>query len=329
MFDPGNGLPDRLIQSPCAVHVLRTAGLNRRELDGPLWSAPHHGVRQWAALDPDDPMVRIGAAAALLPSGCAISGWAAAYAHGITYLDGRAGSRLRDVLLLLTPGHRLHKRPGITPRRVKECPEITTAGLDFPCVTLARASADEMCLAYALEDAVVIADMATSTRTGQRTTSLTDLSVMVAEMRGARGIRRARAALRLASDRSASPPETRFRLVWVLEAGLPPPLVNCPIFSLDGDLLGYGDLVDEDAGVVGEFDGAQHRELGQYSSDIVRHEALERHNLTMFRGTILDLRRRASLRRRMRSAYERGMTRDRSKDRWTLTPPPWWLERAA
>lgn len=49
------------------------------------------------------------------------------------------------------------------------------------------------------------------------------------------------------------------RLIWVLDAILPPPSVNSPIYDLTGRLLGIADLLDLQAGVVGEFDGAEHR----------------------------------------------------------------------
>ena len=50
------------------------------------------------------------------------------------------------------------------------------------------------------------------------------------------------------------------RLVWVMDAGLPTPLCNEPVFSLDGQLLGYPDLFDPEAGSVGEYDGADHKD---------------------------------------------------------------------
>ena len=35
--------------------------------------------------------------------------------------------------------------------------------------------------------------------------------------------------------------------------------VNCPIQDLAGNLLGIADLLDEEAGLAVEFDGADHR----------------------------------------------------------------------
>ncbi len=45
-------------------------------------------------------------------------------------------------------------------------------------------------------------------------------------------------ALELADERSRSPSETRMRLIWILDAGLPRPVCNRAVFSLTGELLG-------------------------------------------------------------------------------------------
>ena len=73
------------------------------------------------------------------------------------------------------------------------------------------------------------------------------------------GVPFVRRALALAIDQSRSPQETRTRLVWILDAGLPPPLCNQPVFDLEGKLLGIPDLFDPVAGCVAEaFDILNH-----------------------------------------------------------------------
>ncbi len=76
---------------------------------------------------------------------------------------------------------------------------------------------------------------------------------------GARRIAFIRQAVEFADAASRSPWESRLRVFYVTVAGLPKPTVNVPIFDLDGRLLGIADLLDEEAGLVTEFDGAQHR----------------------------------------------------------------------
>jgi len=79
---------------------------------------------------------------------------------------------------------------------------------------------------------------------------LEELAAYVADHQGWRGVPQARRAVALAAAGVRSPPETRMRLAWVLGAGLPTPLVNRAVFDLTGNLLGYPDLLDPEAGTV-------------------------------------------------------------------------------
>jgi len=79
--------------------------------------------------------------------------------------------------------------------------------------------------------------------------------------------------------------------------------------------VGEPDLLDVEAATVGEYDGSQHRELRQHTSDNVREEGFERLNLTVVRATALDLwPHRAQLLGRLRDGWQRGDRRDRSRD---------------
>ena len=106
---------------------------------------------------------------------------------------------------------------------------------------------------------------------------------------GCRGVRRVSAALDLAGELSRSPNETRMRLVWVLDAGLPAPRVNQPVFDRGGRLLGIVDLLDVEAGLVGEYDGADHRGAARHAGDVGREDELRRAGLEVFRVTGPDL----------------------------------------
>ena len=66
---------------------------------------------------------------------------------------------------------------------------------------------------------------------------------------GPRGAPAVMRALDLASEYSRSPNETRTRLIWVLDARLPPPRCNQAVFDLSGRLLGFADLLDLQAGL--------------------------------------------------------------------------------
>ena len=118
---------------------------------------------------------------------------------------------------------------------------------------------------------------------------------------------RRRRALDLADGRAASGPESRLRYVWQVEAGLPKPTVNVAVLDSSGAFAGIPDLLDEASGLVGEYDGGQHRELVQHTNDNAREERLESLGLVVVRATSVDLKsRRTQLIARMRSGYQRA-----------------------
>jgi len=192
--------------------------------------------------------------------------------------------------------------------------------------TPVRTAYDGARLAPSLTEATVFVDMMLASGL----TTETELAVYLADHRPAwKGVGQARNALRFADGATRSPQETRLRMLWMINAALPRPLVNPPIFGWDGSLLGLADLLDPDAGTVGEYDGDQHRELNQHPRDNVREEAFEEHGLVVTRVTSLDLRNREATAARLARAWFRGESRDRSKDRWTLVQPNWYRRRTA
>jgi hypothetical protein len=117
---------------------------------------------------------------------------------------------------------------------------------------------------------------------------------------------------------------------YVTVAGLPRPLVNVPIFDLHGRLLGIADLLDEEAGLVTEFDGQDHCRRRQHRADNDREEEFEGAGLVVVRADSLDMtEHQKRLVARLRSGRRRGLERDRRKDRWTLVEPEWCLEAHA
>jgi len=110
-------------------------------------------------------------------------------------------------------------------------------------------------------------------------------------------------------------------LVWELDAGFDTPLANRPVWSLDGELLGIPDLLDVAAGVVGEYDGAHHRDRARHRRDVARTELFLKHGLEQFvvvAGDSDEL-----MVERMRAARERAARRPTSEPSWTIDPPPW------
>jgi hypothetical protein len=138
------------------------------------------------------------------------------------------------------------------------------------------------------------------------------------------GVPLARRVGALAIDGSRSPQETWMRLVWVLDAGLPPPLCNRPVFGRDGTLLGHPDLFDAEAGVVGEYDGADHLEEDRRRADRTREERFRDHRLEYFAVVRGELARTPLVAGRMHAARRRALFLSPERRPWTLEEPAWY-----
>jgi hypothetical protein len=143
-------------------------------------------------------------------------------------------------------------------------------------------------------------------------------------MAGWTGVPLVRAAIDLADEASRSPQETRLRLIWVLDARLPPPLVNPPVFDLDGNLLGYPDLLDVEAGHAVEYDGDDHRSAKRHSDDVGREQGFRRHRIEVTRVTGPDMASPALVVDRLLAGRALARFETPSQRSWTLAPPPWW-----
>lgn len=315
---PRPDLPPGLVARPLTTAAWRAAGVGRHELRNGLWTPVLRGVHGWLGTDATDPMVRILAVAELMPEGAVIGGWAALHLQGVSDLDGRTGPGARTLLPVLVcvgPVGRMRRRAGLEIDRSTLLSGDRTEARGIPVTSAVRSCIDVM-RRDGVEEGVVAGDA-----TGRfRVAGPGDLRAYVASHPGMKGIPAARIASGLVDARAASCPESRLRVVWVLEAGLPVPLVNRRIVDdEEGYLLAEADLLDPTAALVGEYDGSDHRELPRHTSDNVREEELERRNLTVVRATAIDLwPRRAQLVQRLRAAYADGSSRDRSRDRWAL-----------
>ena len=296
---------------------------SKSQLRGPKWRRSSHGryVPPEVELPPEQ---RIAEAAALLPGHGALGGWAAAYWHGVRLLDGggRSGRAPAPVLLCLGAQGKIRGRAHITPSRDRLPCEDVVLVRGLPTTTPLRTAFDGARLAADLREAVVFVDMMLTTRL----ISWESLSAYVDDHPGWQGIQQARDACVLAVRGSRSPPETRVRMVWVLDAGLPTPLVNREVFAAhDGRLLGIPDCLEQKSATALEYDGDDHRDLENHTQDNVREELLEDHGLAVVRVARLDLAgARDRLVHRMIRTHVRQLGRNLSGDRWTLEPPWWW-----
>jgi hypothetical protein len=275
-----------------------------------------------AEVDAHVPEQRVLEQGMRLRSGGAVTGWAACRMHGAAFFDGRRGDGVTEIPVPLDCGplHQIRRQPDDDLVRDILLDDEIVRVHGVPCTVPERATFDAMRYARDVREAVVAVDMMAAARL-----------VTVARMReyvdrhpAWTGVAKARDAAALADELSRSPQESRLRLVWQLDARRPRPLVNPPVFDLDGRLLGYPDLLDPMAGVVGEYDGDDHRSPVRHSADVDRESRLRDHDLEVVRVTGPDLRDVLRLTDRIHSAYRRARGLPPGRRTWTLDPPPWW-----
>lgn len=311
--------------SPRTSRELRSAGVSKHVPSGPRYrrTSPARYVPSDVDLNPDP---RIAEAVAHMPPGSALGGWAAAYVMGARTLDGRDAARRLEPVVMCVPAA-LHRGPAPGVRYVREVLEphelVDVGGTTF--VGPVRTAGDLARWAPTLSDAVVALDAMLLSDVVDEAA----LARATAALPGRRGAKQARRALRLARPGARSPGETRLRLVYVLEAGGGDGvLVNPRVHERFGRFLGIPDLLDVEAGLALEYDGAQwtdsdreagHRDRAQHREDNVREETFERSGLIVARADGTDVTRfRRELVGRLQRARIEGLNRERSRDLWRV-----------
>ena len=295
-------------------------GVSAKQLAGRGWVAPFRGIRLPAGAPLDAPLQRVLAAAELLPAGCAVAGWAAALLLGCTELDGRgpSGTESEPVDLVVPPPRQIRPRPGIRVRRTGLADDDVRLVAGTAVTTVERTAFD---LARWSEWREAVAGLDVMARgLGVELGAVAALAEQRSRWRGSRS---ALLALSYADPRARSRGETRMRLLWRLDAGLPRPQVNATIRTAGGRFLGIVDLLDVETGLVGEYDGAGHRDEQQHAADNAREEDLEDAGLVVVRLGAPDLRgaRRAFSARRLIAGHERARRGlGAQPPRWTWQP---------
>ena len=98
-----------------------------------------------------------------------------------------------------------------------------------------------------------------------------------------------------------------------------------PVFDRSGRHLGTPDLLDEEAGVVGEYDGSLHLQGVQRGRDVRREEAFRAVGLEYFTVVAADAREPEVVVRRMLATRARARFAAESARAWTLVRPHWWI----
>jgi hypothetical protein len=289
-------------------------GPTRGQAQGASWRGIGHGLFVSAGA-PEVVEQRILECAATAPTGAMITGWAALRLHGGGFFDGVApdGSTPLDVVVLVAHATRIASRPGVRVLRDSRPPaSVTLFGVG--CTSPERATYDAMRLAPDVREATVVMDMAAAAGI----TSIRRVRRFVAAQVRRPGLGQVRRALELASELSRSPQETRMRLVWVIDGHLSLPLVNAVVRDRSGSFVGIADLLDVEAGVAGEYDGALHRSRARHRSDNERLERFRDVGLETF--TVVagdDVTTQVT---RMQAARSRALSRPVSARAWVVAP---------
>lgn len=299
---------------PVPVDPAGVAGPTKRQAAGPYWRRTSSGLHVPVDTDGDRVEQRVLEQSLRLPPGGAVTGWAACRVHGAAFFDGlaRDGRTRLPVPLAVGPAGRVRTGPEARTVHHVLLDEDRVVRHGVPVVVAGRAAYDAVRLAPDPRAAVVSLDMALAAR-------IVTLDELVAyAARQPRDRRLVLRAARLSSPYSRSPRETELRLVWLLDARLPPPLVNGEVRDRDGRLLGIADLLDVEAGLVVEYDGADHRSGRRQAADLRREDDLRRVGLEVVRVAGADERDRVV--RRLHEARARCRFEAPDQRRWVAVP---------
>ena len=321
MFTPGPFHERR----PTLVRPVRTdpAGLTGPtpgQSRGPGWRQTSQGFHVPTSVDGADPAQRTVEASVLLQGEEGVTGWAALAWLGGRWFSGVTPAGPMPIALAVA-------RHVLPPPGVEVWQEFIRTGeievVDgLPVTHAARSACFEMRHADNLVSAVTALDMA----------AYSDL-VSIEEARCYNhtlwtwtGVPQSRKAIALAEENSWSPQETVMRLTWRRWSARPL-LCNVPLFDRDGRHLATPDLLDVEAGVVGEYDGGLHLLGTQRASDVRRESVLRAVGLeyvTMLAADHAD--HHASFIARLEATYARArFASERDRD-WTIASPRWWTD---
>jgi len=264
---------------------------------------------------------RIVEASCCLPEYGGVTGWAALHwQKAERWFDGTAPDGSLLPVTLAVAGNDIRPQPGIqvSAERLDPRDLIIVDGLSLTvavrsvCFEMRYASSDReaaRCLSMAAYYDLV---------------SIDELADYASQHSGWTGIPQCRRGIPLAEENCWSPAELDMVLTWRLEADLPRPLCNQPLFDLDGRHIGTPDLVDLEAGVIGQYHGGLHLSGTQRAID---ERAVERYRdvgLECFSMLAADRGRAGRMAERMHAARSRARWEAESLRRWTIEQPPWW-----
>lgn len=301
---------------PSGIDASGCTGPTRGQSQGPRWRRTSPG--QFVATSVSDALVeqRILEAYAGAGPDAVVTGWASLRLQGGGYFDGVAGDGLtRLPVPIAANGQRLKSREGVLVSRFLVPADEIVVVHGIRCATVERALYDEMRRLRGPRGRAVAVDMACAAQL----TSINRMRRYVATRRWYRDCRVLQPSLDLADERCRSPQEAWFRMIWELDAGWGRPLCNREVFHEKGWLIGVPDLLDPHRGIVGEFAGADHRDIDRHESDIAREADFRAVGLEYVEVVGRDLRRRWLVVNRLHQAETRTGLLPQT---WVLGPPP-------
>jgi hypothetical protein len=272
-------------------------------------------------VDNEQPDQRVVAAAGILRPGEAVTGWAALAWERARWFDGTAPGTAPLPVPLVVRRH-LTADPSYSLSQEYLAPGELVVVDGLPVTPSVRSVCFEARYAGTLVAAVVAVDMAAYSDL----VSLSELAAHVHSRMAPTGIGQARRALALAVENSWSPQETVMRLTWKAWSPTSRLLCNVPVFDRTGRHLATPDLLDAEAGVVGEYEGGVHLAAGQRASDVRREAVLRAAGLecvTMVAADHADA--HVSFLTRLGDAYVRARATSLERG-WTLERPRWWVD---
>ncbi len=245
-------------------------------LRGPAWLQVGRGwhVPAGTPRTPEQRAYEVGVR--LGPHGL-VTGWAALRLAGARYFEGLAHDRRTPLPVpVLLPHEARLRAPEVVVERTRGPLPVAVTRFGVRCVPSELALLHEVRRATSRRRAGVMVDMALAAR-------VVDLERLWETANTHRRLPAAAAyALERACGECRSPRESAMMQVWESAAGFPRPLMNREVRDLTGRLLAVVDLLDVEAGVCGEFNGAAHRSAARQSRDEKRHADLRAVGLETF-----------------------------------------------
>jgi hypothetical protein len=310
---------------PVPIDPSGANGPTRGQSIGPRWRRTSRGLFVPAEVE-RTPEQRLVEAGALLPEHGAITGWGALHWQGAQWLTGSTPTDPHGLPVDISIfRHQIRQQSGI-----RLCEER--------CSLDDRGEVDGLQVCFPTPAAVFAMRYSESFRDAVRVFCMAayDDLVSVDELTAYAGLAprlglsswtgmpRYRDAMDYVSENVWSPQEVTMMLIWMVDAGLPRPLMNQPIFDRDGRHLATPDLLDVEAGAIGEYNGAVHLVGAQPAKDRRREELLRDHDLESFTMMAGDGADRDAMAQRMVATRRRARWQAESERSWTIEQPSWW-----